>query len=191
MSRLLTTVLVVLFASAAYAGGNPDVRAYFDFDPPNYVHAAQPAPYTSVDVYLCIDHLGEGVTSVSLSMVDPAESCPSVIIAASWTDLFPGGLVPNFPWPYGHTVFSSECITSDPALVGRVSFFYLGGSCCLEILDHPDYPRWVVDCSEPGEIDAYCVLAHASIGGADCPAGDCESVPVESETWGTIKSLYR
>ena len=31
----------------------------------------------------------------------------------------------------------------------------------------------------------------ASIGGAVCPEGDCPYVPVEAETWGTIKSMYR
>ncbi len=79
----------------------------------------------------------------------------------------------------------------EPILVAVMAFFYLGGSACLEIRDHLEYPRWVVDCGEPGEVDQYCVLAHGSIGGAACPDGDCSPVPVESETWGTIKSLYR
>ncbi len=79
----------------------------------------------------------------------------------------------------------------EPVLVAVVTIFYLGGAGCLEIRDHMEYPRWVVDCSEPGEVDQYCVLAHGSIGGYPCPVGDCQPVPVEGETWGTIKSLYR
>ena len=88
---------------------------------------------------------------------------------------------------------SSECMLSEdePVLVAVVTFFYLGGSGCLEIRDHEEYPRWVVDCSEPGEVDQYCVLAHGSIGGSPCPDGGCQPAPVQGETWGTIKSLYR
>ena len=89
---------------------------------------------------------------------------------------------------------SSECMLSDgePVLVAVVTIFYLGGSGCLEIRDHEEYPRWVVDCSEPGEVDQYCVLAHGSIGDAyACAEGDCHPAPVERNTWGTIKSLYR
>jgi hypothetical protein len=191
MNRLIAVALILAVACVAFAGGNPDIRAYFDFDPPYYLHAVYPAPYTSVDMYICVDNVDQGITTFSFRMDDPVASNPGVIIACNWTQLLPGGFIPMDPWPFGVTVFSSECVASDPLIVGRVNFFYLGGSCCLEILDHPDYPRWVVDCSEPGEIDYYCVLAHASIGGAVCPEGDCAQVPIESSTWGSVKSLYR
>jgi hypothetical protein len=79
----------------------------------------------------------------------------------------------------------------EPIAAAVVSFFYLGGSGCLQILDHQDYPRWVVDCAQPAEVDQYCVLAHGSIGGVTCPEGDCGAVPVEEATWGAVKSLYR
>ncbi len=49
----------------------------------------------------------------------------------------------------------------------------------------------MVDCSDPGEVDYYCVLANGSIGGAACLDGDCVPVPVELWSWSTIKSLYR
>jgi hypothetical protein len=79
----------------------------------------------------------------------------------------------------------------EPVLVAVVTFLYLGGSGCLEIRDHEEYPRRVVDCSDPGEIDQYCVLAHGGLGGYLCPAGDCGLVPVQAGTWGAIKGLYR
>jgi hypothetical protein len=183
--------MLLLVACLAYAGGNPGIRAYFDFDPPTYAHAAYPAAYTTVNAYLCVDNVQQGITTFSFRMDDPVDANPGVLATASWTQLLPGGLVPMYPWPYGLTVASTECNESDPTVIGVVSCFYLGGEACLEILDHPDYPRWVVDCSEPGEIDTYCVLAHGSVGGGSCPDGDCPSVPVESESWGTIKSLYR
>ena len=192
MNRLLVAGLVVVLSCTAHAGGNPDIRAYFDFDPPNYVHEIHPAPYATVDAYLCLDHVGEGVTSVCFRMEDPVEACPGTAATAAWTKLFPGGFIPMTPWDgAGVTVPSSECMTSDPVIAGYVTIFYLGGSCCLEILDHGVYPRWVVDCGDPGDVDSYCVLAHGSIGGAGCPEGDCSPVRVEGETWGTIKSLYR
>jgi len=192
MNRLLTAGLLLLFACSAHAGGNPNVRAYIDFDPPNYVHAISPALYATVEAYLCLDNVEEGVTSISFTMQRPDEACPGVFIGGNWQDFFPsGGVIPMNPWPWGVTVYSTECLTSDPLVVGVVTTFYLGGSCCLEILDHPEYPRWVCDCSDPADVDQYCVLAHGSVGGADCPPGDCDPVPVEGSTWGTIKALYR
>ncbi len=193
MSRLLIVALMLAVACAAFAGGNPDIRAYFDFDPPNYVHEVHPALYTDVEAYLCLDYLGEGVTLIYFRMANPVEACPGTVLSAAWIQVFAGLMpIPYPPWESGGIpVVSSDCVTSDPAIVGYVSVFYVGGPCCLEILDHVEYPRWVFDCSEPGEVDSYCVLAHGSIGGAACPEGDCSSVPVETGTWGTIKSLYR
>jgi hypothetical protein len=191
MNRIVIAGLVLLLACSAYGGGNPDIRVYFDFDPPNYVHEVYPALYTDVQAYLCLDNVDEGVTTVSFRMDSPDEACPGVLLAPNWVDYFPSGMIPVDPWPNGIIVVSEECLTSDPLLVGCVTVFYLGGACCLEILDHVEYPRWVRDCSEPTDVDSYCVLAHGSIGGPVCPEGDCSSVPVETETWGRIKSLYR
>jgi hypothetical protein len=66
------------------------------------------------------------------------------------------------------------------------------GDCCVNILDDPAFPRWVVDCTLPnGLVDFYCVLENGTIGAADCLEGDCDIVPVEDATWGGIKALYR
>jgi hypothetical protein len=73
-----------------------------------------------------------------------------------------------------------------------LTLFYLGGACHFEILDHEEYPRWVVDCTEPyAEVDEYCVYRNASIGGAIAPEGDCEETAVRARSWGAIKSMYR
>jgi len=96
------------------------------------------------------------------------------------------------PWEFsGVTVPTYDCVSSDPVSLGYMSIFYLGGECSLEILDHVEYPRWVVDCSDPGEIDQYCVYMNGSIGGAVAAAGDCPGTPVETVTWGSIKAMYR
>ena len=85
MSRLLVAGFVVLLACAAYAGGNPDVRIYFDFDPPNYTHEIEADLYTTVDAYVCLDHVGEGITVVSFAMNDPSEDCPGVVAVLGWS----------------------------------------------------------------------------------------------------------
>ena len=88
-------------------------------------------------------------------------------------------------------MFATDCYASEPLVIGYVTLFYLGGQCHIEILDHLEYPRWVVDCSDPGEIDEYCVYMNGSIGGASLPQGDCDGTPVQAASWGAIKSLYR
>jgi hypothetical protein len=193
LTRLTAAGLAILVAAPAFAGGNPNVRAYIDFDPPNHVHAVEPELYTEVDVYVCLDNVDLGVTSVSLRLSDIEEECPGVFSSPpQYEMLWPGNLQLYDPFS-GMTIFSQEClqdVLQYPPF--RLSLFYLGGSCCIRILDHPDYPRWVVDCSEPyGQLDYYCVLAHGSVGGAPCPPGDCGVVPVKNAAWGTIKSLYR
>ena len=192
MRRLLVCLAVLAWASASVAGGNPEVRAYIDFDPPNYAHAVTPEPFETVSAYVCLDQIGEGITSVSLRIDNPLESCPGCFATAGWVKLLPGGFGGAPPWsPYGYTIQADQCMTDAVTLVGRIEMFYLGGQCCIQLLDHPDYPRWVVDCGDPGEVDSYCVLAHGSVGGADCPDGDCEPVPVEPATWSAVKALYR
>lgn len=84
MSRLLVAAALVAVACSAYAGGNPDVRIYIDFDPPNYVHAIEAQLYTTIEAYVCLDNVGEGVTSVSFAMNDPSSDCPGVVVAPSW-----------------------------------------------------------------------------------------------------------
>ena len=194
MSRLLALGLVVVLASVVSAGGNPDVRIYIDFDPPNYVHELPaPTPYTTIHAYVCLDQLDEGVTMLSFRMDDLMEACPGVFAALSFDRLFGSTTIPlGPPWqPGGTTLVSDACRNEDVVPAGVINLFYLGGSCCIQILDHSDYPRWVVDCGYPLDFDQYCVLAHGSIGGAPSPDGDCDGVPVQDDTWGTIKSLYR
>ncbi len=192
MKRLTLATLVLLWASGALAGGNPDVIAYVDFDPPNRVHECSPVPYETFSAYICLGDLDEGVTAVSFALNDVMAEYPGCIAAVSLTRMFPGGLViPCDTWTTtGCTVGSSECVLGPDAPAVRLDLFYLGGSCCIEILDHAWYTREVVDCDDPEGIDTYCVLSHGSVGGASCLDGDCPS-PVEDGTWGMVKSLYR
>lgn len=70
--RLIIAALTVLaICPAAWAGDNPCLRLYIDFDPPNQVHAiGEVEPYTTYDAYLCADCLGvEGVSEGAFSAV--------------------------------------------------------------------------------------------------------------------------
>jgi len=193
MHRLLILMLLVTLSATAHAGGNPAVRAYVDFDPPNYVHELTPAPYSMVHAYVCLDHLDIGMTVLSFRTTDVVQECPGVFATQNFITLLPGSMPFTItPWiPPGATLWSTECMgASDPVVVvGRLEVFYLGGSCCYELRDHLDYPRWVVDCDDA--IDFYCVYMHGSVGGVPCPTGDCDEVPVELGTWGSVKTLYR
>jgi len=189
----LTAMIVVMLTLAAHAGGNPDARVYIDFDPPDYVHEITPVPGEMIDAYVCIDQLGEGLTSVSLRFDDPLVAFPGVFGSAAWEPLLPLSEPPqSAPWDgYGIYVGSNECTQGDPVLLGVIHLGYLGGSCCLEILEHELLPSWVVDCSNERELDHFCVLSHGGIGGASCPPGDCGQSPVLEPTWGAVKGLYR
>ena len=140
MRQALAIVFLLICASVAFAGGNPQVRAYIDFDPPNYVHDVTAEPYVTVSAYVCLDQLDDGMTTVSLCIDNPVESCPGCIATAAWVKLLPGGFGGAPPWsPSGYTVAADQCMTDAVTLVGRIEMFYLGGQCCIELLNHPDW----------------------------------------------------
>ena len=191
MKRLLIVGAIMLVACSAFAGGNPNVKGYITFDPAGMVHEAMPAPYTTINAYICFTDLDMGLTSASFRVTDVAAVCPGVFSPPSFVNLLPGDLAIGNVFT-GITVASTGCEAPPTVCVGYVSLFYLlEGSCCVELLDHPEYPRWVTDCNDPAEVDYYCIIAHGSVAGAVCPDGDCDQNPVENETWGGIKSLYR
>jgi hypothetical protein len=190
MRIFLALTMVAALAVTALAGGNPNVKGYISFDAAAPVHEVMPVAFTTVNAYICFTDLDMGLTSASFMVTDVASVCPGVFAPPSFVNLLPGDLAIGNVFT-GITVASTGCEAPPTVCVGYVSLFYLGGECCLELLDHPEYPRWVTDCNDPAQVDFYCVLSHGSIGGAPCPDGDCEQNPVEDETWGGIKSLYR
>ncbi len=195
MRRMLIAVLVLAVATVAFAGNNPQVRAYISFDPAGdpLQNAIAGTPYTTVSAYFCLGCVDGGMTTVSMLFNDVVVQCPGVMATKAFVNLLPGDLAIGNAFAGGITVASTECMPTDPVVVGRIDCFYLGGACCIQILDHSAYPRWVVDCQDPGVVDYYCLWGHGSVGGASCPAGEtclCDS-PVEDATWGGIKALYR
>lgn len=179
-------------------GGNPKVRGFIDFYPPDYQHELFPTPYTSYDAYVYFDCLDDGLTAVSFRLTDIMSACEGVFLSPSFESLLPGGQMIGDPFTTGVTLTSTECVGEGPEGYARAAvlhFFYLSGECCIELLDHLDYPRWVVDCDDPGGVDYYCVLSHGSVDGGYCPDGEiceCEQpAAVKDTSWGSIKALYR
>ena len=190
MKKLLLVAVVLLTTSGAFAGGNPDVVAYIDFDPPNRVHEFTPVLYEQFSAYVCFGDLEDGLTCVSYGINDlnssglVGVSTFMNLLAGLWIGCDTGSLVT------GCTFFSEFCLPGTDVCAARIDVFYLGGSFCIEILDHAWYPRQVCDCGDPVAFDTYCVLSNGSVAGGACPEGDCWTA-VEDGTWGAMKSLYR
>jgi hypothetical protein len=195
MRSLLAILAIVAFAVPAFAGGNPDVYAYISFDPAGDegMTAAAPTPYTTVNAYVCLGGIVEGMTTVSFGVNNVTAQCPGVMATQAFTNLLPGNLAIGDPFVGGVTVASTECMYGPVVVIGSVDCFYLGGACCIEILDHADYPRWVVDCADPGLVDLYCLKYHGVVAEGECiteTEWPCAS-PVEDATWGGIKAMYQ
>jgi hypothetical protein len=196
MKRLVIILAVLAIGSTAFAGGNPNIQAYISFDQSGAgeeVFEYTPTLYTTFNAYFVLSCLDLGMTVVSFELSDPMVDCPGAFAPPSFTNLLPGNLAIG-TWNTGITIASTECMTGT-VVVGYLALFPVSATpCCLQIVDHPQYPRWVVDCTQPnGLVDYYCVVSHGSINGATCPEAEvcpCDS-PVQDETWGGIKALYR
>ena len=214
---LIALALAALCVPAlAQVGDNPEVKIFIhvtdDADPPvvptdnaTVVNEFSPAPYTNVRAYVGLTDLTTGFTVISFRLNDAMVDCADVMATQAFVNLMPGGLAignafgdPGNPGSGtdGITIASTECLLAPFQLIGYATYFYLGGECQIEILDHgyTEYARWVVDCQEPGVVNLYCVWLNGGVGGATPPAGDvgCEAnTPVEDSSWGNIKALYR
>jgi hypothetical protein len=113
-----------------------------------------------------------GLSSASFRLTDVATVCPGSFAPPSFVNTLPGNISIGNVFT-GITVASSGCEDQPTVCVGYLSLFYLGVPCSIELLDHPGWPRWVTDCDNIAEVDYYCVLSHASVGGAPLPPGDC------------------
>jgi hypothetical protein len=196
MRVTLIAILTLAVATVAFAGQNPQITGYISFDPAgsDSVNMVSPPINTIVNAYVCLGCIGDGMTTISFRMNNALATCPGVMVTQSFVNLMPGNLMIGDPFDsVGATIASTECMTMDPVIVGYATYFYLGGECVIELLDHADYPRWIVDCQEPGQVDFYCLGGNGGVGGAIPPDGEvceCDS-PVEATTWGSIKSLYQ
>ena len=208
MKYLITALALIALCAPAFAqdGDNTTVKAFLHVTqaagpgvPTDNATVANEMPGAAatqtVDVYLGLTDLTTGFTVISFGLSNSLADCPGVMATQSFVNLMPGNLMIGDPFDgIGATIASTECMVMDPVIVGYGTYFYLGGACCIEIRDHADYPRWVVDCQDPGQVDYYCVMGHGSVAGGVCPDGEecpCGGTPVEDATWGGIKALYR
>jgi len=203
MKYVLIAVAVMALlvpASALAAGGNPGAKAFVTFTSPTPDNASvssrvDPVQYTEFAAYLGMTDLAMGMTGVAFK----ASFTPGVSSPPSFVNLLPGDLAIG-NWETGVTLAATECMNAsaggefiDPVIFARFDLFYLGGSGDVTILDHPDFPGWVLDCDEvEPQIDFFCVWSHGGIAKDPEPGDDgCEAnTPVEARTWGAIKALY-
>ena len=189
--RTTALALCLVAALCALAAANPTAGdwTYVSFDPlgdpnQNEVTAAQ---FTTINAYIVgsFGDLGyDGWTVISFRLNDVLVDCPGVMGTQTFVNLMPGGLAIGNPFDaVGVTIASTECLPGEPPFViGYSSYFYLGGSCTISILDHGEYPRWVVDCQDPGQVFYYEPMGEGYVNGGS---------PVEDVSWGAIKSMYR
>ena len=190
MKRLLIVGIVLAVASLAFAGGNPDVKCYVSFDQTGAgapVHQHEMVQYVGFNAYICFTDLDMGLTTVSFMLNNPQVEYPGLFASQSFTNLL--DIIVGDPFT-GMSLASTTCRSEDVVVVGYLNLFPTAvGDACVNILDDPDFPRSVVDCTQPnGLVDMYFVTANGGLGGAECP-GDI--VPVEDSSWGSIKALYR
>ena len=207
MKYLITALALIALCAPAFAqdGDNTTVKAFLHVTqaagpgvPTDNATVANEMPGAAatqtVDVYLGLTDLTTGFTVISFGLSNSLADCPGVMATQSFVNLMPGNLMIGDPFDgVGATIASTECLPGPFQIVGYATYFYLGGACQIEIVDHAEYPRWVVDCNDPGRVNYYCVWKNAGVG-TTAPAGDvgCTAdTPVEDATWSSIKALYR
>ncbi|MFH1502164.1 MAG: hypothetical protein ABIG03_03870 [Candidatus Eisenbacteria bacterium] len=199
MRVLALTILAALLATSAFAvGTNPNVRMYYDFDPPNQTFRADPAPNSIVNGYLIVDCFGDGggVTGVSLVL---DFQCGGFTAGAADVTIFHPSAQTVIGGPdnlvVGWVVAAPVCVFPDTdgiVTIAMVPWFYNGTPGDVVLLASPIDGKAVVDCNN--DLDFFCVFSNAGVGQDPVTAGDanCDcDTPVEENTWGAIKALYR
>jgi len=187
MRSAAMAVLALLSLGASGAQANPMVveRMLVDFNPPLHQYRIDPEPAELVQAYVMVDlssPIPEGLKAISFALSVTPAMAGSVV----FTNLLDSA---DGDWQTGITLSTLGCIEVFPVAVAKLSFTYLGVPGDVTIIDHPLYPRWFVDCSNPGNILIYCVESHGGVGKPPL-AGDCWGNPVENVSWGAIKALY-
>jgi len=189
--RFCSVVTIVLLScTPALAGDNPDIFAYVDFDPPNGVHRVDPQVYDIVHAYFMLDCIQGEFSNISVALY----VSPETSLLTSYEHALENGFYLGGTFEEGLTIGSFDCLPESPLAFAVAHIVYSGVPGDVMILDHPTWPRWVVDCSDPTpEVDYYCLLSHGGVGKDPVLTGEacgCPS-PVQDESWGAIKALYR
>jgi hypothetical protein len=205
--RLAVSMLLaaLLFAATAMAGQNPYCKVFVDFadndctkDYADVQSSIYPDPGTLVTAYLVLgDVAGQcepspvaGITTISLAVDLEPDAMSSF---TGYQSLLPGGLTIG-DWTTGITLSATECVPGPLVYFASVTMLYSGTPGEVRITDDPQFPRLVVACDDPiPSEDHYCVANYGGVGMEPTdPEPSCFlNTPVEAESWGTIKALYR
>jgi len=183
------TLLLALSITPALGGENPHVFVYVDFDPPNNVQRIDPEPYNVISAYLMIDC----VPSEFIGICFAVHVSPEMSLHTSYRNLMPNPGAVDGSFEEGILLSSLNCVADCPIAFAAADIVYSGTPGDVMIVEDPRYPRWVIDCDDPLGRDTYCLLSNGGVGKDPIPTGEmcgCPT-PVESESWGTIKALFR
>jgi hypothetical protein len=208
MRNVLIALIVLALAVTAFAGQNPNVAIYLyttssGIGGTNWT--ASPSGGGVKSVYVCFDHFGVGGGMYGASWRFIEVPGPDYM---SSTNQFAGvgGLTIGDPGSA-----AGIAMTVGPAAVypnvngiiilGRIRYTVEGdppGGGSITVVPHATDGRAVADAQN--QLDYWCVHSVAYNGlsgnfGWDAPPtidGNCtQPSPVQNETWGSIKALYR
>lgn len=122
---------------------------------------------------------------------------PGTSLETRYLNLLPGGLEMG-SWESGITLVSAdgaeiECIEDEYVFAARIDMRYSGAPGDIRIYSHPEYAKWIADCSMPEPlVHSFCVASHGGLGKVpDNAEPDCHFSDIARPmTWGTIKALY-
>jgi hypothetical protein len=195
----MATFLALLVAGTAFAGTNPEIRAWLDLDENGGgVHRVDGLGlFETFNVYIVLDCFGEGGGTRGLGFRFEKDADLNAS-PTGVTNLLGGQTLGANPESAdGVTmVAGADCVypdVNDLVVVGYITYTYGMGAGYIKLLgDHPVSGRQVLDCDYTDD-DLFCIVAHVAVD-EDPPAGeaDCDcDTPVELETWGAIKGLFR
>jgi hypothetical protein len=190
MKAVIPLLLVLATVTLASGGQNPRVFAYVDFDPPHGVHRVDPELYEVVHAHFMLDCIQGDFSNISVALY----VSPEMSLNTGYDNALPNGFYLGDGFEEGITIGSFDCLSESPLAFAIAHIVYSGVPGDVMIIDHPTWPRWVVDCSQPyPDVDYYCLLSQGGVGKDPEPTGEmcgCPT-PVEDASWGSIKALFR
>jgi len=191
---LLAAVIIAVLVVPGFAGENPNTRLALDFDPPNEVRRLDPALNATFHVYIVLDCFGEESGTFGVAFLFERTFGGFTLTQTPMLGGMDMGDVedPTIGWVI---VSGGNCREPDEhgiVVAGAVTYLYASPPGHIRLLPGPIDGNGALDCNNL--VDWWCVASHAGVH-QDPPPPDpwcvCGYVPVEDESWGSIKGLYR
>lgn len=200
MKRLLVVLLIAALAVPALAVENPLLAIFLDTDTDTgnpVVNEVCPNPNDTFMVYVCFDRFGDGGGMLGAAFLFDRTFAGFKLAQVNMLPGLDFGDVETNGWAI---TAGADCQYPDAngvLVAASCQYLYLGAPGTITVLPHPIDSNSAADCLN--ELDFWCVASVLSHGAAGnfgvcmpAPDGDCEpESPVENETWGGIKALYR